>query len=119
MGIEGKKRKKDGNGKRSGEALSESATGKPLGGSTEPTQGVGSSLGGTHREDDHESVDGRDFAHQVHRIGQRRLKCFPHKPEPGGYAPPHSSCARRGCEPSGDLIRSQVCVRNVHSFLWL
>ena len=35
---------------------------------------------------------------------------------PGGHTPPHSSCARRGCEPSRDLIRSQVCVCNVRSF---
>jgi hypothetical protein len=55
----------------------------------EPTQGTGSGLGGTHREDDHESVDGWDFAHQVHRIGQRRLKCFPHKPEPGARTRRH------------------------------
>jgi hypothetical protein len=46
---------------------------------------VGSSLGGAHREDDHESTDGRDFAHQVHRRGQRWTKWFPYKPGPRRY----------------------------------
>jgi hypothetical protein len=46
---------------------------------------VGSSLGGAHCEDDHESTDGRDFAHQVHRRGQRWTKWFPYKPGPRRY----------------------------------
>ena len=35
---------------------------------------------------------------------------------PRGHAPPHPGRYRGGCDPSRDLVRSQVCIGHVHSF---
>ena len=99
------------------EGFGKRAPGKPLGDGVKSITRMGPILGGAVREDDYESLNGRDFAHQVYRVGQRRVERWPHKPEPRGYAPPHPGCARGGCESSGNLIRSQVRVGNVHSFI--
>jgi hypothetical protein len=62
------------------EGFGRRAPGKPLGGGVKSITGMGPILGGAVRQDDYESLDGWDFAHQVYRVGQRRVERWPHKP---------------------------------------